>query len=50
MINIDGVVIGNGRCSALGKDLNREFNSNNAVLNKEVVRIKDLIDRLQEEY
>lgn len=50
MVNVDGVVIGNGRTGALGKDLNREFHSNNNMLNVEVVRIKYFIEKLQEYY
>jgi len=26
MINIDGVILGNTRCSLIGKDINRLFN------------------------
>lgn len=29
MLNPDGVILGNSRCGALGKDLNRQFKSNN---------------------
>ncbi len=47
MLNPDGVILGNGRCSALGRDLNRQFKSWNNYLNPEVVSVKKLIDKIQ---
>ena len=42
MVNPDGVVLGNSRTGAVGKDLNREFKSRNKFLFPEVTLIKEL--------
>jgi hypothetical protein len=47
MLNPDGVVFGNGRSSAIGKDLNREFKSWNKSINPEIVALKQVIDKIQ---
>jgi hypothetical protein len=40
MLNPDGVIIGNGRSNTIGKDMNREFKSENYITNPEVTAIK----------
>lgn len=50
MLNPDGVVLGNSRTSAAGKDLNREFLSVRRDLYPEVYLMKTLIARLQKKY
>ena len=50
MINPDGVVMGNSRTSAAGKDLNREFTTIKKDLYPEVYHIKTLLARLQKKY
>ena len=47
MLNPDGVVIGNSRTGAAGKDLNREFKTKNRNLFPEVDLIKKLIWNIQ---
>lgn len=47
MLNPDGVIFGNGRSTALGRDINREFKVWNSFLNPEVVAVKKLIDKIQ---
>lgn len=42
MINPDGVILGNSRTGASGKDLNREFKTKNKYLFPEVDCIKRL--------
>ena len=48
MMNPDGVVLGNSRTGAAGKDLNREFRSKNKFLFPEVHMLKNLIAKIQE--
>ena len=43
MLNPDGVIMGNARTGVFGKDLNREFDSQNKVLNPEVFAVKQLV-------
>jgi murein tripeptide amidase MpaA len=47
MINPDGVVLGNTRTSVSGKDLNREFTTNNSEVFPELFLIKNLVSKLQ---
>lgn len=46
MCNPDGVIIGNSRCGASGKDLNREYLNTNRDLYPEVAMIKKLVSRI----
>lgn len=48
MINPDGVILGNSRTGAAGKDLNREFKTKNKNLFPEVDLIKRLVWKIQE--
>ena len=50
MMNPDGVILGNSRTGVLGKDLNREYGSNNTELNPEVNHIKRLVSRIKESH
>lgn len=43
MLNVDGVVAGNHRCSLVGMDLNRDYTSPSAVLNPVVYAIRRLL-------
>ena len=43
MLNPDGVIIGNSRCSANGQDLNRQFHSPDVRLHPEIFHLKNLI-------
>lgn len=43
MINVDGVICGNYRCSISGKDLNRNWKDPNQMLFPEVAEIKKLV-------
>lgn len=47
MVNPDGVIFGNSRTGASGKDLNRQFRSKNIYLFPEVYMIKQLLLRIQ---
>ena len=49
MLNPDGVVYGNYRCSLLGVDLNRRWNRPNKVMHPEIYYTKRLIQMLSEE-
>jgi murein tripeptide amidase MpaA len=40
MVNPDGVILGNSRTSASGKDLNREYINPDASLYPEIYKIK----------
>jgi murein tripeptide amidase MpaA len=44
MINVDGVIYGNYRCSLSGIDLNRVWKKPNATLFPEIVAIKNLVE------
>lgn len=46
MTNPDGVILGNSRCGASGKDLNREFRTNSRALYPEIVLLKNLVDKI----
>ena len=50
MLNPDGVVLGNSRASAAGKDLNREFLCNKKDLYPEIYAIKSLTAKLQKTF
>ena len=50
MMNPDGVVLGNTRTSAAGKDLNREFLSKKKELYPEEFHIKNLTAKIQKKY
>ena len=41
MINPDGVVIGNSRCSLAGLDLNRRWSEPNPIMHPEIYYIKN---------
>lgn len=46
MINSDGVVIGNGRASLVGLDLNRRWTSPNPIIHPEVFFLKKMFKRM----
>lgn len=46
MMNPDGVILGNSRTGASGKDLNRQFRSKNKFLFPEVHLLKNMVSRL----
>jgi hypothetical protein len=50
MLNPDGVILGNTRTSAAGKDLNREFMSNKKELYPEVLHIKNFTAKIHRKY
>lgn len=50
MINPDGVVIGNFRTSLCGRDLNRSFRLRNDYLIPEVKALKELVDKLKQQF
>ena len=50
MLNPDGVILGNSRTGASGKDLNRQFKTKNRHLFSEVDAIKRLISQIQLSY
>lgn len=43
MLNPDGVIVGNYRCSLSGVDLNRQYVNPNPKITPEISGIKDLI-------
>ena len=43
MLNPDGVIVGNSRCSINGQDLNRQFHSPDLRLHPEIYYLKNLI-------
>lgn len=45
MINPDGVIVGNYRCSLIGRDLNRSYNSNVATAYPPVYHIRKLVQK-----
>jgi murein tripeptide amidase MpaA len=47
MVNPDGVIVGNFRTSFGGRDLNRMFKSDEALLIPEVKGLKDLVNKLK---
>ena len=49
MLNPDGVIYGNYRCSLLGVDLNRRWKKPNKILHPEIYYLKRLIQMLSEE-
>lgn len=49
MLNPDGVIIGNTRCSLAGRDLNRQYKSVIKEAFPPVFHVKTLIRRLMEE-
>jgi murein tripeptide amidase MpaA len=49
MINVDGVILGNYRCSLSGIDLNRVWRKPNLTLFPEVVAIKKLVETFNNE-
>lgn len=50
MMNPDGVIVGNNRTGVMGKDLNREYMTNNRELYPEICNIKKLVLNLQKKY
>lgn len=46
MINVDGVIYGNYRCSLSGFDLNRTYKHPDAQIFPEIAAIKKLVDKL----
>lgn len=46
MMNPDGVILGNSRCGASGKDLNREFKTRSNGLYPEIILLKKLVDKI----
>ena len=40
MLNPDGVIVGNNRCSFLGRDMNRCYNDANAKLTPEIYQLR----------
>lgn len=46
MINPDGVILGNSRTGAIGKDLNREFKTRNKSLFPEVLNLKKFCSKI----
>lgn len=50
MVNPDGVIIGNSRTSASGKDLNREYINPDPVLHPEICLIKEITKKIHEEH
>ena len=49
MLNPDGVIVGNARCSLAGRDLNRQYKSVIKEAFPPVFHVKTLIRRLMEE-
>ncbi len=49
MLNPDGVIIGNYRCSLTGKDMNRNFRHPRKHTFPTIFHIKELIQNLQKE-
>ena len=49
MINPDGVIVGNTRCSLAGRDLNRQYKSVIKEAFPPVYHVKQMIRKLQEE-
>ena len=49
MLNPDGVIVGNTRCSLAGRDLNRQYKSVIKEAFPPVFHVKTLIRRLMEE-
>ena len=50
MANPDGVILGNSRTGAAGKDLNRQFKSKNRILFPQVHLIKYLVDKIHDNH
>ena len=46
MLNPDGVILGNSRTGACGKDLNREFKCKNNCLFPEIIFLKKLVGKI----
>lgn len=46
MINVDGVVLGNYRCNAMGYDLNRNWEGEEKAKHPEIVYIKNEIKKI----
>ncbi len=46
MINVDGVIFGNYRCSLSGVDLNRTYKNPDATVFPEIAAIKKLVEKL----
>ena len=49
MLNPDGVIVGNTRCSLAGRDLNRQYKSVIKEAFPPVYHVKQMIRKLQEE-
>ena len=49
MLNPDGVIVGNTRCSLAGRDLNRQYKSVIKEAFPSVFNVKTLVRRLMEE-
>lgn len=50
MVNPDGVIIGNSRTSASGKDLNREYINPDEFLHPEICLVKEITKKIHEDY
>ena len=50
MVNPDGVFVGNHRASAIGQDLNRNFNSKDLDVFPEIEIIQNLIVKIKKSY
>ena len=50
MINPDGVILGNSRTGAAGKDLNRKFRAKNFDLFPEVINLRTYVQKLKKEH
>jgi murein tripeptide amidase MpaA len=48
MLNPDGVIVGNYRCSLTGLDLNRQWQNPNAKLSTEIYAMKEMIRKTLE--
>lgn len=48
MLNPDGVVLGNSRTCATGKDMNREFKTRNKILYPEICALKRFCNKILE--
>ena len=48
MINVDGVTIGNSRCSLAGVDLNRRWAQPNSIVHPEIYFLKQLMGQASE--
>ena len=49
MLNPDGVICGNSRCSLTGSDLNRRWDEPNEILHPQIYFLKNLMDQIKSE-